>query len=81
MIDYFQNNSLIIANLEQYRTELDQNAESLYRNSNFEHAAQLYEKCENISQLFVQLEREEEVAKIEEFRYKKNECLKRISDE
>jgi hypothetical protein len=81
LIDYFQNNSLILVDLEQYRSELDQRAESLYRESNFENAAQLYEKCEKISQLLVQLEREEEITRIEEFKYKKNACMKKINNE
>ena len=67
-----------IIDLEKYRFELNQKAESLFNNNVFEIAAQLYEKCEKISQLLVQLGRDEDVAKIEEFRYKKNECLKKI---
>ncbi|MFX1529035.1 MAG: DUF2341 domain-containing protein [Promethearchaeota archaeon] len=80
LIDYFQKNSLKLENLEKYRFELNQNAEVSYSNNFFEEAATLYDKCERISQLLVQLEREEEIAKIEEFRYKKNECLKKINN-
>jgi len=78
LITYFQNNDWILVDLEKYRSEMGQEAESLYNNSYFENAAQLYEKCEIISQLFVQLGREKETAKIEQFRYKKDECLKKI---
>jgi hypothetical protein len=79
LIDYFQNNNLELANIEKYRFELNQKAESSISNNFFEEAAKLYEKCERISELLVQLEREEEIAKIEEFRYKKNECLNKIN--
>ncbi|MFX0167245.1 MAG: DUF2341 domain-containing protein [Candidatus Hodarchaeota archaeon] len=77
LINYFQNNNWILVDLEKYRSEMEEEAESLYNNSYFENAAQLYEKCEIVSQLFVQLGREKEIAKIEEFRYKKEECLKK----
>jgi hypothetical protein len=77
LINYFQNN-LNFVDLENYRYELNQKAGSLIENNIFEIAAQLYEKCENISQLFVQLGREEEIIYIEEFRSKKEECLKKI---
>ncbi|MFW9896856.1 MAG: hypothetical protein ACFFD7_13705, partial [Candidatus Thorarchaeota archaeon] len=79
LIDYFQKNSLELVNLENYRLELNQRAESSFSKSYFEVAATFYDKCERISQLFVQLEREEEIAKIEEFRAKKNECLNKIN--
>jgi hypothetical protein len=72
---------LILPDLEKYRSELDHQAESLYRNSNFENAARFYEKCEKISQLLVQLEKEEEIPRIEEFRYKKNACMKKLNNE
>ncbi|MFX0082890.1 MAG: hypothetical protein ACFE94_14155, partial [Candidatus Hodarchaeota archaeon] len=81
LINYFQNNNLNILDLENYRYELNQKAESLIKNNLFEIAAQLYEKCENISQLFVQLEKDGEVANIEKFRYKKEECLKKIQNQ
>ncbi|MHA2282406.1 MAG: DUF2341 domain-containing protein [Promethearchaeota archaeon] len=81
LINYFQNNNLILPDLEKYRSELDHQAESLYRNSNFENAARFYEKCEKISQLLVQLEKEEEIPRIEEFRYKKNACMKKLNNE
>ncbi len=78
LIQYFQDNNLNLIDLEKYRFELNQKAESLFNNNIFEMAAQLYEKCEKISQLLVQIGRDEDIAKIEEFRYKKNECLKKI---
>ncbi|MFX1455670.1 MAG: DUF2341 domain-containing protein [Promethearchaeota archaeon] len=81
LIDYFQKNSLELVNLENYRNELNQRAESSFSNGLFKAAATLFDKCERISQLFVQLEREEEIAKLEEFRDKKNECLNKINNE
>jgi hypothetical protein len=80
LINYFQNNKLKLVDLEKYRFELDQKAESLFSNNNFKMAAQFYEKCEKITQLLVQLEREEDITKIEGFRNKKNECLKKINN-
>ena len=48
-------------------------------NNKFENAAQLYEKCELVSQLFVQLEKDGEIANIEKFREKKAESLNKIN--
>jgi hypothetical protein len=79
LIQYYQDNELNILELERYRFELEHKADSFFNNNMFERAAQLYGKCEKISILLVQLEREKEVSIIEEFRYKKDECLKRIS--
>ncbi|MHA2184824.1 MAG: Ig-like domain repeat protein, partial [Promethearchaeota archaeon] len=79
LIQYFQNNNLLAVDLELYRMEVSHEAELSFGNNTFAIAAQLYEKCERISRLFVQLGRDEEVAKIEEFRQKKEESLKKIS--
>ncbi|MFW9820690.1 MAG: hypothetical protein ACFFE5_13860, partial [Candidatus Thorarchaeota archaeon] len=77
LINYFQHN-LNLVDLENYRYELNQKALSLIENNIFEIAAQLYEKCENISQLFVQLGKEEEIYNIQEFKHKKEDCLKSL---
>ncbi|MFW9783312.1 MAG: hypothetical protein ACFFFB_13600, partial [Candidatus Heimdallarchaeota archaeon] len=77
LIDFFQND-LNFSDLESYRYDLNQKAENLFKNSNFENAAQLYEKCETISRLFVQLGREEEIDIIEEFKRKIDDCLKTL---
>ncbi|MFW9829021.1 MAG: hypothetical protein ACFFEY_15695, partial [Candidatus Thorarchaeota archaeon] len=77
LISYFQN-SLNTLDLENYRYEINLKAESLIKNNLFEIAAQLYKKCEFISQLFIQLGREEETINFEEFRNKKEECLKNL---
>jgi hypothetical protein len=79
LIQYFQNNNLLSVDLELHRMEVSHEAELSFSNNTFANAAQLYEKCEKISQLLVQLGRDEEVAKIEEFRRKKEESLKKIS--
>jgi hypothetical protein len=81
LIHYFQYNEFKILELERYRFELEHKADLLFNNNNFEMAAQHYEKCEKISVLLVQLEREKEVSIIEEFRYKKDECLKRVNNQ
>jgi hypothetical protein len=81
LITFFQNNTTLLEDLVRYRTELDHRAESEYRDGDFENAALLYEKCEKISQLLVQLENDEEVRSIEEFRYKKNVCMKKLNKE
>jgi hypothetical protein len=78
IINYFQTNKLNFIDLEDYRFELNQKALSLIINNKFEIAALQYEKCEKISQLFVQIGREEEIANIEEFRLKKEECLRKF---
>ncbi|MFX1552263.1 MAG: DUF2341 domain-containing protein, partial [Promethearchaeota archaeon] len=77
LINYFQNN-LNFVDLENYRYELNQKAGSLIENNIFEIAAQLFEKCENISQLFVQIGKEEEIINIQEFKRKKEDCLKSL---
>ncbi|MFX1457602.1 MAG: hypothetical protein ACFFDB_19730, partial [Promethearchaeota archaeon] len=78
LINYFQNKELNSLNLEMHRFDLDHKAKSLVNNNLFEMAAQIYEKCEKISQLLVQLGKKEEIANLEEFKNKKNECLKRL---
>ncbi|MFX0008188.1 MAG: DUF2341 domain-containing protein [Candidatus Hermodarchaeota archaeon] len=77
LINYFQNNKNLI-DLENYRSELNQKADSSIENNIFEIAAQLFEKCEIISQLFVQIGKEEEIINIQEFKRKKEECLKSL---
>jgi hypothetical protein len=79
LINYFQINRFKLINLEKYKGNLEQKAESSMNNNNFEEAAQLYEKCEIISQFLVSLGMEGETANIENFRNKKTDCLKRVS--
>ncbi|MFX1426981.1 MAG: LamG-like jellyroll fold domain-containing protein [Promethearchaeota archaeon] len=80
LILYFQNNQLNISDLEKYKFELKKKADILFNNNFFEKAAEHYEKCVQISELLVQLERENEVSIIEEYRNKKNECLNKINN-
>ncbi|MHA2282402.1 MAG: DUF2341 domain-containing protein [Promethearchaeota archaeon] len=79
LIQFFQMNKFKISDLEKHRSYLEQKAESLLNNDQLKMAAQVYETCENISQLFVQLDMDDEIANIEKFKSKKTECLKRIS--
>ncbi|MHA2197471.1 MAG: LamG-like jellyroll fold domain-containing protein [Promethearchaeota archaeon] len=76
--NYFQTNKEDLVELEKYRFELNQKADSFVDDNLFEMAAQAYENCEKISQLLAQLEREGDIDYVELFRSKKNECLKRI---
>ena len=78
LIRYFQNKELNSLDLEMYRVDLDQKANSLFNNNLFEMAAQIYEKCEKISQLLVQLGKKEEITNLEKYKNKKIECLKKF---
>ncbi len=79
LIQFFQTNKFKLVVIEKHRANLEQEADSLSHNGFFEMAAQIYGKCEEISQFLVKLEKEEEITNVEKFRNKKNECLKRIS--
>ena len=80
LIEYIKINKFNLIDIEKHRDNLKQKAESLSNDNHFEMAAQkIYEKCENISQLLVQLGKKEEIVSIEEFRKKKIECLEKIS--
>ncbi|MDX1799198.1 MAG: hypothetical protein R3255_11160, partial [Candidatus Lokiarchaeia archaeon] len=79
LIQFFQTNRLKLVDLEGYRSILEAKADSLLNSNQLENAAQLYGKCEKISRLFVQLEKDGEVENIEKFKNKKAECLDRIT--
>jgi hypothetical protein len=79
LIQFFQTNKLKLVNLEVYRSILEEKADSLLNSNQLENAAQLYGKCEKISRLFVQLEKDGEVENIEKFKNKKAECLDKIT--
>ncbi|MFW9896434.1 MAG: hypothetical protein ACFFD7_11565, partial [Candidatus Thorarchaeota archaeon] len=78
LIQYFQINQSKIKDIENYRSNLEHEADSISYNGFFEMAAQIYGKCEEISQFLVKLEIEEEKANIEKFRNKKKENLEKI---
>ncbi|MFX0141525.1 MAG: hypothetical protein ACFFDN_48250, partial [Candidatus Hodarchaeota archaeon] len=78
LIQYFQMNGYKLVDIEYHRFNLEYEADSLLNNSYFELAAQIYGKCEEISQLLVKLGKEEEIANVEKFRNKKNECLEKF---
>jgi hypothetical protein len=75
LIQYFQINKFKLKDMENYRSNLEHEADYFSNNGNFEMAAQIYGKCEEISQLLVKLEKQEEIVNVEKFRNKKNECL------
>ncbi|MFW9829757.1 MAG: hypothetical protein ACFFEY_19440, partial [Candidatus Thorarchaeota archaeon] len=79
LIQFFQVNKSKVIDLEEYRVVLEQKADTHMNNNKFENAAQLYGKCELVSQLFVQLEKDGEIANIEKFRKKKAESLNKIN--
>jgi len=78
LIQYFQINQFKLNDLENYRSNLEHEADSLSNNDFFEKAAQIYGKCEEISQLLVKLEKRGEIVNVEKFRNKKNECLEKF---
>jgi len=80
LIQFFQVNKFKLNDLEEYRSKLEQKADSLSNNNQFEIAAQIYGKCKIISQIFIQLERDEELANIVKFRNKKTDCLNKIKE-
>ncbi|MFX1233180.1 MAG: DUF2341 domain-containing protein [Promethearchaeota archaeon] len=79
LIQYFQMNQFKIKDIENYRSNLEHEADSLSNNDFFETAAQIYGKCEEISQFLAEFENEEEIANVEKFRNKKKENLEKIS--
>jgi len=79
LIQLFKIEKLSISNLENKRDNLEEQANSFLNKNLFQKAAQLYEKCEEISQYIVQLGRGEENSNVDKFRTKKSECLRKIS--
>ncbi|MHA2039274.1 MAG: LamG-like jellyroll fold domain-containing protein, partial [Promethearchaeota archaeon] len=79
LYQFFQPKKFKLVEIENHRFEFEKKADSLSNNGFFEMAAQIYGKCEEISQFLVKLESEEEIANVEKFRNKKNENLEKIS--
>ncbi|MFW9971968.1 MAG: DUF2341 domain-containing protein [Candidatus Odinarchaeota archaeon] len=75
LVQYFQNNILKLNKIENYQLDLERDADSYSNDGFFEESAQLYAKCEQISQLLVKLGKKEEITNIEKFRNKKNSIL------
>jgi tetratricopeptide (TPR) repeat protein len=71
LIQYFQMNKYKLEDIENHRSNLEHEADTLSNNHYFELAAQTYGKCEEISQLLVKLGKEEEIANVEKFKNKK----------
>ncbi|MFX1432013.1 MAG: LamG-like jellyroll fold domain-containing protein [Promethearchaeota archaeon] len=80
LIQYFQTNRFKLNDIENYRSNLEHEADSLSNNGFFEKAAQIYGKCEEISQLLVDLGKKEELANAEKFRNKKMNPSKTFLD-
>ncbi|MFX1436854.1 MAG: hypothetical protein ACFFAA_06515, partial [Promethearchaeota archaeon] len=80
LIQFFRINDFKLIDLTEYRSVLEQEADSLMNNNQFEMAAQIYSKCQIISQIFIQLDRDDEIPNFEKFGNKKTKCLKRIKE-
>ncbi|MFX1243240.1 MAG: hypothetical protein ACFFA7_18490, partial [Promethearchaeota archaeon] len=80
LIQFFQTNRLKLIDLQEYRINLEQKADHLFNNNQFEIAAKIYGKCEKISKLFIQLETDGEMANFEKLKNKKTDCLNRIKE-
>ncbi|MFW9829708.1 MAG: hypothetical protein ACFFEY_19195, partial [Candidatus Thorarchaeota archaeon] len=80
LIQFFQTNKSKLTDLEEHRSFLEQKADYLLNNNQFDDAAQLYGKCETISQLLIQLEKDGEVGNFEKYKRKKAECLNRFKE-
>ncbi|MFX1329611.1 MAG: hypothetical protein ACFE91_15900, partial [Promethearchaeota archaeon] len=79
LIQYFQINQFRLKDIENHRSNLEDEADSLLNKKYFELAAQIYGKCEEISQFLMKVGNEEEIANVEKFRNKKNKCLEKFS--
>ncbi|MFX1532395.1 MAG: DUF2341 domain-containing protein, partial [Promethearchaeota archaeon] len=79
LYQFFQTRKFKLIDIENHRFELEKKADSFSNNGYFEMAAQIYGKCEEISQFLVKLEIEEEIANVEKFKNKKNENLEKFS--
>ncbi|MFW9940734.1 MAG: DUF2341 domain-containing protein [Candidatus Thorarchaeota archaeon] len=79
LYQFFQTRKFKLIDIENHRLELEKKADSFSNNGYFEMAAQIYGKCEEISQFLVKLEKEEEIANVEKFKNKKNENLEKFS--
>ncbi|MFX1329089.1 MAG: DUF2341 domain-containing protein [Promethearchaeota archaeon] len=80
LIQFFQINKSKQIYLENYRDILEEKADSLLNNEQFETAAQIYGKCERISEVFLQSGRDGETAHIEKYKNKKAYCLESFKE-
>jgi len=78
LVQLLKDGKLNISYLEQKRNRLEEQAIICLDQNLFEEAAKIYENCEEISHVLLQLDRVEENYNIDKFRKKINECLKKI---
>jgi len=74
LAQYFKENESKAEKLEKYNVLLEQRADSLYNDSEFEQASKIYKKCEKVSQFLVLLGKDEENSNVIKFRGKKDKC-------
>ncbi len=74
LAQYFKENESKAEKLEKYKVLLEQRADSLYNDSEFEQASKIYKKCEKVSQFLVLLGKDEENSNVIKFRGKKDKC-------
>ncbi|MFX1380587.1 MAG: hypothetical protein ACFFA4_15990, partial [Promethearchaeota archaeon] len=67
LIKYFQINKFKLKDIELYLSDLEKEAEALSNNGLPENAAQIYGKCEKISQFLSKLENEGELSNVEKY--------------
>lgn len=79
LIQLFQADEKNLKNLEYQRFKLYKQANSYMEAKTYEKSAELYEKCEKISEFLVKLGKDKEIKNVEEFRERIKECLKRAS--
>ena len=79
LTQFYQTDQTKLKNLEYQRFNLYKQANSLIEEKTFEKSAELYEKCEKISQFLVSIGRENEKDNVEKFREKIKDCLNKAS--
>jgi tetratricopeptide (TPR) repeat protein len=79
LIHFYQNEQRKLRDLEYQRFKLYKKANSLIKEKSFEQSVELYEMCEKISQILVEIGRENEKNNVKKFQEKVKECLKKAS--
>ncbi len=79
LTQFYQSDQIVLRDLEYQRFNLYKQANSLIEEKIYEKSAELYEKCEKISQFLVQIGRENEKNNVEKFREKIKDCLNKAS--
>jgi len=79
LTQFYQTDQIKLRDLEYQRFNLYKQANSLLSENIFKRSAELYEKCEKISQFLVQIGRDNEKNNVNKFREKINECLSKAT--